>query len=191
MKRLCVFCGSHPGSRPDYLQAAEQLGQLLAQRQLTVVYGGVSVGLMGHLARAALEAGGHVIGVIPRVLVERELAYMAVSEVRVVASLAERKAVMAELADGFIALPGGLGTLDELFEVLTWGQLGFHCKPCGLLNVGEYYRLLLNFLDMAVGQGFIRPEHRAMLLHDLTAEGLLQQFERYQATAVGPGVIRR
>lgn len=184
MKRLCVFCGSRPGSRPDYLQAAEHLGRLLAQRQLTVVYGGASVGLMGHLARAALEGGGQVIGVIPRTLVERELAYLAVSEVRVVESMAERKAVMAELADGFIALPGGLGTLDEIFEVLTWGQLGFHRKPCGLLNVGEYYRLLLNFLDMAVEQGFIRSEHRAMLLHDLTPEGLLLQFERYQPTAL-------
>src|ERR1043165_174167 len=144
-RRVCVFCGSSPGARPEYRQAAEAMGRLLASRRIGLVYGGGNVGLMGLLADAALSAGGEVIGVIPRHLDAREVAHRGLPDLRVVASMHERKALMADLSDAFIALPGGLGTLEEMFEILTWAQLGLHRKPCGLLNVLGYFDRLLSF----------------------------------------------
>lgn len=141
MKRICVFCGSSPGAKPEFVQAARQLGAILAQRKIGLVFGGGRVGMMGQLAQAALENGGEVIGVIPKELHERKVAFAGLSDLRVVGSMHERKALMAELADGFMALPGGLGTLEEIFEILTWAQLGMHHKPCGLLNVAQYYTI--------------------------------------------------
>src|SRR6185295_7532799 len=152
--RVCVFCGSSPGADPGFGAIAERLGTVLAARELCLVYGGASVGLMGRLADAALAAGGEVIGVIPRSLVDLEVAHGGLSDLRVVTTMHERKAVMADLADAFIALPGGIGTLDELFEVLTWAQLGLHSKPIGLLDHNRYFRPLLDFLDQAVTSRF-------------------------------------
>jgi len=164
MQSVCVFCGSHRGRRPEYFHAAAQCGRLLAERGLTVVYGGGSVGLMGALADAALEAGGRVVGVIPRRLARKELMHCNVQTMYVVQSMHERKALMARLADAFVALPGGLGTLEELFEVVTWAQLGYHRKPIGLLNTCGYFEPLLALLDHAVAEGFVRPEHRGLVV---------------------------
>jgi uncharacterized protein (TIGR00730 family) len=183
MKRICVFCGSSPGADPEYVRAAGHLGALLAQRKIGLVFGGGRVGLMGHLARIALEHGGEVIGVIPRELHERKVAFTGLSDLRVVGSMHERKALMAELSDGFIALPGGLGTLDEIFETLTWAQLGMHGKPCGLLNVAGYFAPLLVFLDQVATQGFVDAAHRAMILSAEDPEELLKKFETYQPPA--------
>lgn len=177
MKRVTVFCGSNPGSSPDYAEAARRLARTLARRGLGLVYGGSGIGTMGVLARAMLEAGGEVIGVIPRLLVEREVALDALPDLRVVESLQDRKALMAELADAFIALPGGIGTLDEFFEMVSWTQLGLQRKPCGLLNVAGYYDRLAAFLDHAVAQGFVRPEHRPLIAMDETPEGLLERLQ--------------
>ena len=163
MHRLCVFCGSNAGDTAAYREAAVALGRLLAQRRVGLVYGGGHVGLMGLLADAALSAGGRVTGVIPQALWDREVGHTGLSELRVVGSMHERKAVMAELSDAFVALPGGVGTLEEIFEAWTWGQLGIHRKPCGLLNVAGYFDPLLSFLDRAVEAGFVPPAHRAML----------------------------
>jgi len=179
--RVCVFCGSSSGAVPDFAELAERLGALLAARRLGLVYGGASVGLMGRLAGAALAAGGEVIGVIPRSLVEMEVAHTGLSELRVVGTMHERKALMADLADAFIALPGGIGTLDELFEVLTWAQLGLHTKPVGLLDCAHYFAALLAFLDRAVSARFVQPVHRAMLLVDEDPARLLAAFEAYTA----------
>jgi hypothetical protein len=184
MKRLCVYCGSSPGSLPAYLEAARHLGALMARNQQDLVYGGGNVGMMGELAQSVLDHGGHVIGVIPRDLVQREVAHTGLSDLRVVDSMHERKALMAELADGFIALPGGIGTLEELLEVLTWAQLGLHRKPCGLLNVSGYFEQLMAFLDHLVDQRFLHPAHRAMLLATERAEDLLTAFEAYQPPIV-------
>jgi hypothetical protein len=170
VQRICVFCGSSPGGRPEYVAAAQGLARALAGRGLGLVYGGGAVGLMGVLARATLAAGGKVTGVIPRDL----------TDLRVVGSMHERKALMAGLADAFIALPGGLGTLEEFFEVFTWAQLGMHRKPCGLLDVGGYYRRLVDFLDHAVDEQFVRPEHRAMLLVEEDVAALLDRLAAYQ-----------
>jgi uncharacterized protein (TIGR00730 family) len=180
MKRICVFCGSSPGAKPEYIQAAQQLGVLLAHRKIGLVFGGGKVGLMGRLAQAALENGGEVIGVIPRELHEKRVAFSGLSDLRVVGTMHERKALMAELADGFMALPGGLGTLEEIFEILTWAQLAIHHKPCGLLNVGDFYTPLLAFLDQVVEQGFLDAAHRSMILTAENPEELLQQFETYR-----------
>ncbi|TFG80858.1 MAG: TIGR00730 family Rossman fold protein [Chrysiogenales bacterium] len=180
MKRICVFCGSSPGAKPEYIQAAQQLGVLLAYRKIGLVFGGGKVGLMGRLAQAALENGGEVIGVIPRELHEKRVAFSGLSDLRVVGTMHERKALMAELADGFMALPGGLGTLEEIFEILTWAQLAIHHKPCGLLNVGDFYTPLLAFLDQVVEQGFLDAAHRSMILTAENPEELLQQFETYR-----------
>jgi uncharacterized protein (TIGR00730 family) len=180
LKRLCVFCGSSPGRNPAYVAVAAQLGRLLAERRIGVVYGGASVGLMGTLADAAQAAGGEVIGVIPRALVEWEVAHTGLADLRVVASMHERKALMAELSDGFIALPGGIGTLEELFEVWTWAQLGSHGKPCGVLNALGFYDRLLGFLDFVASEAFLKPVHRTMLLVSDTAEGLLEKVESYR-----------
>lgn len=184
MKRICVFCGSSPGARPEYLRAAEQLGHVLASKNLGLVYGGARVGMMGKIAEAVLEKGGEVIGVIPKGLVEREVAFTGLADLRVVDSMHERKALMADLSDGFIALPGGLGTIEEFFEVATWAQLGMHPKPCGLLNVEQYYSRLMDFLDHTVSEKFVELEHRSMILVEESPERLLQKFETYQPPTV-------
>jgi uncharacterized protein (TIGR00730 family) len=190
MRRLCVYCGSRPGSQPDYTEAAQHLARALVKRHIELVYGGASVGTMGVLADTVLAAGGRVIGIIPQAIVGREVVHRGLSDLRVVTSMHERKALMAELSDGFIALPGGLGTLDEVFEILTWGQLGLHQKPCGLLNIRGYYRGLIDFLDHAVSERFITDVHRAMLLVEEEPGRLLERFERYQAPAVARWVDR-
>jgi hypothetical protein len=182
--RLCIFCGSSPGARPDYAAATEELAKLLAQRGIGIVYGGASVGLMGLLADSALAAGGEVIGVIPAALQRKEIGHTGLTHLEVVSSMHERKALMAELSNGFIALPGGSGTLEELFEVFTWSQLGLHRKACALLNVAGYYAGLETFLDHAVNERFLRPEHRAMLLCEDTPEAVLDALERFEPPVV-------
>ena len=184
MKRICVFCGSSLGTKPEYVRAAVLLGQTLANKNIGLVYGGGSVGLMGKIAHAVLQHGGDVTGVIPKELVEKEVAFTELSDLRVVGSMHERKALMEEISDGFIALPGGLGTIEEFFEILTWAQLGMHKKPCGLLNVGHYYDKLVEFLDYAVNQQFIEGEHRSMLLIEKNPEILLKKFKGYQPPKV-------
>jgi hypothetical protein len=184
LKRVCVFTGSSPGARAEYARAAEQLGSLLAARGCTLVYGGANVGLMGILADAVLADGGRVIGVIPDGLLAKEVAHHGISELRVVASMHERKATMAELSDGVVALPGGLGTLEEFFEMLTWAQLGIHAKPCGLLDVHGYYDALLAFLDHAVDERFVAPAHRALILAERDPTTLLDRMARYRAPAI-------
>ncbi len=184
MRRVCVFCGSSLGSNPAYADAARRLGEALARRGLGLVYGGGSVGLMGVVADAALAAGGEVVGVIPGALERRELAHRRLTRLHVVGSMHERKARMAELSDAFVALPGGLGTLEELAEVLTWAQLGLHRKPCALLDAGGYWRPLTAFLDHAVAERFVRPEHRAMLLVEEDPEALLERLSRFRPPAV-------
>jgi len=166
LRRLCLFCGSSRGRSPRFAAAARAAGELLARRGIGVVYGGGNIGLMTEVADGALDAGGEVIGVIPRSLVERELAHAGLSHLHVVESMHQRKALMAELSDGFIALPGGLGTLEELFEVLTWLQLGFHDKPCALFNLEGYFDHVLAFLDRAARDGFVGPAERRLLLDD-------------------------
>lgn len=166
MRSVCVFCGSNAGAGEAYSEAARALARAVVEHGLKLVYGGGSIGLMGVLGEAALAAGGHVIGVTPRRLLEREVVHKGLTELRVVETMLERKALMAELAEGFIALPGGLGTLDELFEMLTWTQLGIHRKPTGLLDVNGYFERLLGFLDHSVEQRFVKPEHRAMLISE-------------------------
>jgi uncharacterized protein (TIGR00730 family) len=174
LTRICVFCGASPGRDARYAAAARAVGEDLARRGIGVVYGGGRVGLMGALADAALAVGGEVTGVIPRGLVERELAHQGLTELRIVGTLHERKAVMAELADAFIALPGGLGTLEELAEVTSWAQLGLHVKPIGLLDVADYWRPLLGWLDHAVKSGFVAPVHRDLLVVSPDLAGLLE-----------------
>lgn len=181
MRSVCVFCGSGPGANPTYLDLARRTGAVLAERGLTLVYGGGGVGLMGELADAALAVGGHVIGVIPEALAKREVAHLGLPDLRVVGSMHERKALMAELADAFIALPGGLGTLEELFEIVTWAQLGLHAKPCGLVNTDGYYDHLITFLDHAVTARFVRPEHRALIMVEPGPAALLERFDGFVA----------
>lgn len=181
MKRVCVFCGSSPGARPEYATAARTLGDALARRGLGLVYGGGRVGLMGILADSTLAAGGDVLGVIPRALATKELAHDGLSDLRVVGSMHERKALMAELADAFVAMPGGMGTLEELFEIVTWAQLGIHAKPCGLLNVEGYFDPLLALLDHAVTERFVRPEHRLLVLTSPDPVELLGALEKFHA----------
>lgn len=183
MKRVCVYCGSSPGARPDYMRVAAELGTLLASRRLGLVYGGASVGLMGALADAALEAGGEVTGVIPRSFSSR-VGHRGLARLVEVDTMHERKAMMFDMADAFIALPGGIGTLEEVFEVLTWSQLGYHVRPVGLLNTAGYYDRLLEFLDHTVEERFVRPEHRRMLAMESDAARLLQRLEDYTAPNV-------
>ncbi|MCB1508884.1 MAG: TIGR00730 family Rossman fold protein [Hyphomicrobiaceae bacterium] len=190
MRSVCVFCGSNPGSDPVYLAAAKDVGTRLAMDGLVLVYGGARVGLMGAVADAALAAGGRVSGVIPKALVDKELAHDGLSELHTVSSMHERKALMADLADAFIALPGGAGTLEELFEVWTWGQLGFHDKPVGLLNVKGFYDGLLGFLDHQSQEGFVKPALRDMLVVEERAGPLLDRFRHYAAPRVGKWVER-
>jgi uncharacterized protein (TIGR00730 family) len=180
MKRLCVFCGANAGRDPIYREAAQALGSLLAQEGIGLVYGGASIGLMGAVADAARAAGGEVIGVIPRALMKREIAHVGLADLRVVGSMHERKALMAELADGFIALPGGVGTLEELFEVWTWVHLGLHHKPCALLDVAGFYSGLARFLDHVDGEGFLREGVREMLLVERDPAQLLTAMRAWR-----------
>lgn len=189
MKSICVFCGSNAGNQPIYRGEAEKLGRLLAARGIELVYGGGNIGLMGAVADACLEAGGTVVGVIPQALMGKEVAgrpvdHRTLTRLEVVDSMHTRKARMAELAEGFIALPGGFGTFEEFCEILTWGQLGFHAKPMGLLNVNGFYDPLLAMFDRAVADGFLRLQNRAMALADRDIEGLLAAMAAYRAEPV-------
>jgi uncharacterized protein (TIGR00730 family) len=179
MRRICVFAGSNSGSHIEYLAAARELGNALVRHELGLVYGGARVGLMGALADAVLTARGHVTGVIPEALVVKEAAHLGLSDLRVVASMHERKAMMADLADGFVALPGGWGTLEEFFEILTWAQLGLHRKPCGLLNVRGFFDGLLSFIEHSIDERFVRREHLAMVVVSSSPDSLLERFDRY------------
>ncbi len=179
---ICVNAGSSPGLLAEYGQVARELGKCLAAHGITIVFGGADVGLMGDMANSALANGGKVIGVIPEAIVEK-IGHDSLTELHVVPSMHERKKLMFELSDGFIALPGGMGTLDEIFEVLTWAQLGFHSKPCGLLNVCGYFDDLLRFLEHSVNQQFVKREHRDMLLVGECGDELLEKFRRYQRPA--------
>jgi len=190
MRRICVFCGSSSGSRPAYAEAARSLARHLVANQIPIVYGGGNAGLMGTLADAALEAGGQVIGVIPRALVEKERSHPRLSDLRVVGSMHERKALMAELSDAFIALPGGFGTLEEFCEVLTWTQLGLHRKPCGILNAEGYFDPLLALFDHAVREQFLKSEHRRMVLSDTCPESLVTRLLEYQTPLVDKWIDR-
>jgi uncharacterized protein (TIGR00730 family) len=185
MKSVCVFCGSSPGSRPEYGVMARTVGETLARRGLTLIYGGASRGLMGVLADAALGAGASVVGVIPRPLARAEIAHGGLTELVVVDSLYERKRVMFERADAFVTLPGGFGTLDELAEALTMSQLGLHAKPCGLLDVAGFFDPLIAFFDRARDERFVRPEHRALVIVERDPDRLLDALERTQPPAVG------
>jgi uncharacterized protein (TIGR00730 family) len=180
MKRIAVYCGSNQGNRPEYLAAAEQLGELIAREKIELVYGGGCVGLMGRVADAALKHGGHVIGVIPEKLVIKEVVHEKLPDLRVVKTMHERKALMAELSDGFIALPGGYGTFEEFFEVLAWSQLGWHKKPFGLLNIAGFYSQLMAFLDHTAQEGFIRPQHRELVLIENSVEKILARLKNFQ-----------
>jgi uncharacterized protein (TIGR00730 family) len=191
MKRICVFCGSNDGARAEYRRAAVELAQTLAARQFGLVYGGASVGLMGVIADTMLECGGEVIGVIPRMLVQSEVAHRNLTELHEVNSMHERKALMAELSDGFATIPGGFGTLEEFTEVVSWRLLGIHQKPCGLLNTGGYFNGLLKFLDYAVAQGFIKPAHRATILVEREPGRLIARLQRTFAQRNGKWLERR
>jgi uncharacterized protein (TIGR00730 family) len=183
MRRICVFCGSSFGTRPEYAESARRIGRLIAESGLELVYGGGNVGLMGVVADAALAAGGKVIGVIPEALMRWEVGHLDLTELRVVASMHERKAAMAELSDGFIALAGGIGTMEELFEVWTWGQLGLHAKPLGFLDVAGYYAHLHAFLDHMTAEGFLKPRHREMVMVDSDPALLLDRMAGYEPPA--------
>ena len=174
-----MFCGSSPGNNPEYRETARNLGRILAGRNIELVFGGGRVGLMNEIANTVLGAGGRVTGVIPQSLVDREVAHTGISELRVTGSMHERKALMAELSDGFIALPGGIGTFEEFMEIITWGQLGFHRKPCGLLNTLGFYDGLLEFLDHAVREGFLHDANRDSILVSESPEELLDLFTAY------------
>ncbi|MFZ1060565.1 MAG: TIGR00730 family Rossman fold protein [Candidatus Rokuibacteriota bacterium] len=184
MKRVCVFCGSRNGTRDQYVAAARRMGEALARRGIGLVYGGGGIGLMGVLADAAVSAGGDVIGVIPEALMAREVAHRGLPDLRVVASMHERKALMAELADAFVALPGGFGTLEEFCEALTWAQLGIHRKPCGLLNVEGFFDPLLSLFDHAVRERFVSPDHRSLVVVEEDPERLLDALSRWEPPAL-------
>ncbi len=179
MRRICVFTGSRDGSHPEYAEAARQLGRELVERNYGLVYGGGNVGLMKIIADTVLDLAGHVTGVIPDSLVSKEVAHRGLSDLRIVQSMHERKAMMAALSDGFIALPGGLGTMEEFFEVLSWAQLGIHRKPCGLLNTSGYYKRLIEFLDHAVEHDFLKPKHRSLLILANEPPEILSRFEAF------------
>jgi uncharacterized protein (TIGR00730 family) len=190
VRSVCVFCGSKPGTEPAYGRVARALGRTLARERITLVYGGGRVGLMGVLADAVLQAGGEAIGVIPKALVEREISHTGLPDLRVVGSMHERKAAMSELSEGFVALPGGTGTLEEFFEVLTWAQLGEHRKPCALLNIDGYYDPLLAVFDHMVAKGFLTEEHRSMVLVETEPESLLETLARYRPPEVPKWIER-
>lgn len=180
MKSICVFCGSRLGSKPIYRETAKSVGQLIAQQQLRLVYGGGNIGLMGVVADAVLEHGGEVVGVIPGHLQEKEVGHAGLTELHVVSTMHERKALMANLSDAFVALPGGFGTFEEFCEILTWAQLDLHRKPCGLLNVDGFYDPLLTLFDRAVDDGFLRPEYRSMVLTATDTDELLMRMRAYK-----------
>ena len=186
MTRLCVFCGTNAGSRPEYGAAARELGALLAEEGIELVYGGASVGIMGELADAVQENGGHVTGIIPQQLIQKEAAHRGIPDLIVVASMHQRKSQMADLSDGFIALPGGIGTLEGFFEILTWGQLGIHAKPCGVLNIAGYFDALIGFLDHAVQEGFLTEAHRETIMVETDPRALLERMRGYQAPTGAP-----
>jgi uncharacterized protein (TIGR00730 family) len=191
VRRVCVFCGSSPGARPAYGEATAELARVLVAEGLELVYGGADVGLMGMLADTVLAEGGEAIGVIPRALVDKEIAHNGLSDLRVVGSMHERKAVMADLSDAFVALPGGLGTLEELLEIYTWAQLGMHQKPCALLDVDGYYAGVGEFLSHAVEERFLREEHRAMLIVEREPRILIDRLRRFEPGSVRPKWIDR
>lgn len=184
MKKLAVFCGSSNGASELYIEGAKKLGKELAKRNITLVYGGASVGIMGAVADSVLNEGGYVIGVMPSFLDNREIAHKNLSELIIVDSMHERKAKMAELADGFIALPGGPGTMEEFFEVFTWGQLGLHKKPCGLLNIDNYFDLLIKFFSQMNKQEFLQDKYLSMLMNDSEPASLIEQFQTYNPPSV-------
>jgi uncharacterized protein (TIGR00730 family) len=184
MKSICVYCGSSPGRQEAYANAARDLAKSLVDRNLRLVYGGADVGIMGIVADTVLHLGGEAVGVIPDALVKKEVAHKNLTELHVTRSMHERKTMMAELSDGFIALPGGVGTLEEIFEIWTWAQLGFHGKPCGLLNIAGYYDSLITFLDHTVAEQFVREPHRSMLLVEQDPEALLDRFAGYEPPTV-------
>lgn len=181
IKRLCVYCGSSLGRRPEYVQAARALADIMVKNGIDLVYGGASVGVMGEIADAVLKNGGKVTGVIPKGLFVKEVAHTGISELLEVGSMHERKATMAELSDAFIALPGGLGTIEEFFEIWTWAQLGMHRKPCGLLNAGRYYDKLVDFINHAVSEQFIKEKYRSMVFVEEQPDILIQKLESYEA----------
>lgn len=187
---VCVFCGSNPGADPAFRAAAAELGRLLAREGVRLVYGGGNVGLMGVIADAVLAAGGEAIGVIPHALASKELAHQGLTQLHVVDSMHERKAMMADLAGGFVAMPGGLGTFEEILEIITWAQLGIHAKPCALLNVSGYYDKLIDFLDHAVSQQLLMPAHRAMLLVHSRPDDLLRTMREYAPPTVEKWIRR-
>ena len=191
LRRLCVYCGSKAGNLPDYAEAAHALGARLAEEGVGLVYGGASVGLMGVVADAVLGGGGEALGVLPHGLAAKEVAHPGLTELFLVNSMHERKALMADLADGFVALPGGLGTLEEVAEALTWAQLGIHHKPCGLLNVAGFFDGLVAYLDHAAAEGLLRPEHRALLVVAETPEALLDRFRAYHPPEIPQWISRR
>lgn len=184
LKRICVFCGSSFGARSAYRKAAEEVGTHLAEQGITVVYGGAKVGLMGVVADSALAAGGEVVGVIPESMVTREIAHTGLTELRIVKSMHERKATMAELSDGFIALPGGFGTFEEFCEVLTWSQLGLHRNPCGLLNIEGYYDALLRMFDTATEEQLLKVQNRALVLAHTEVDKLIELFRMWKPQVV-------
>jgi uncharacterized protein (TIGR00730 family) len=179
LNRICVFCGTNPGSRPTYGAAARELGRVLAEQNIELVYGGASVGIMGELADSVQEHGGHVTGIIPQQLMEKEAAHTGIRNLIVVASMHQRKSQMADLSDGFIALPGGIGTLEGFFEILTWAQLGIHAKPSAILNVDGYFDGLTGFLDHAVREGFLTEEHRHAIIVESEPKPLLERMRAY------------
>ena len=191
MKRLCVYCGSRPGGRSDYAVAARQLARAMVNKNIDLVYGGASVGVMGKIADAVLEEGGKVIGIIPKGLFVKEVAHTGITELIEVSTMHERKSLMSELSDGFIAMPGGYGTIEEIFEIITWSQLGIHNKPCGLLNVCNYYDNLINFLDHTVSEQFISKITRSILLVDECPDTLLEKFEVYNAPETEKWIDRK
>ena len=190
-QRICVFCGTNAGARPEYGAAARELGKLLAEEDIELVYGGASVGIMGELADAVHEHGGHVTGIIPQQLVKKEAAHTGIPDLIVVASMHQRKSQMADMSDGFIALPGGIGTMEGFFEILTWGQLGIHRKPSGLLNVAGYFDDLIKFLDHAVAEGFLTEEHRATIMVETEAKKLLNRMRAYAPAEGGEALMGR
>ena len=184
MKAICVYCGSSPGRLDVYASAARALGQAMVERDLGLVYGGASIGLMGLIADTVMQLGGRAVGVIPKGLARKEVVHRHLTELHVTQSMHERKTLMAELSDGFIAMPGGIGTFEEIFEIWTWAQLGIHAKPCGLLNVAGYYDALTTFLDHAAAEQFLKPDQRSLLMVEQQPQALLDRFASYQAPSV-------
>jgi uncharacterized protein (TIGR00730 family) len=188
---ICIYCGSSSGRLDAYGLAANRLAQALVSRNITLVYGGAGIGIMGQVADHVLKLGGQAIGVIPKALAHQEVAHKGLTELHITHSMHERKMLMAELSDGFIALPGGIGTLEELFEIWTWAQLGIHNKPCGLLNVEGYFDLLLGFLDHALAEQFVKQQHHALLMVETNPDALLERFMRFQPSGEKPEVLSK